>query len=188
MEPVNKDYTSRFYDYLQSTIGDINVDNYCYAGGTNDRHYNYLISQGLTLDDMPSLSDHCACGHAIIHNCFIRHKPTGNFVVLGNCCIKRFIPDSGRTCETCGEPHRNRKNNVCNACRRIKRKRVETQTRIYVQVAYKDKETAKKQGGRWEPLVKSWYFTQRNYHNCTFKPHSETIQAFYREKVSELIL
>jgi hypothetical protein len=36
---------------------------------------------------------------------------------LGNSCIKRFIKKSGRTCETCGEPHKNRKVNMCNKCR-----------------------------------------------------------------------
>ena len=37
-------------------------------------------------------------------------------IVLGNCCIKKFIPSSGRTCEECDEPHRNRKHNICNSC------------------------------------------------------------------------
>jgi hypothetical protein len=40
-------------------------------------------------------------------------------VVLGNCCIKRFIPKdlASKTCSVCKKPHRNRRVDKCNGCR-----------------------------------------------------------------------
>ena len=40
-------------------------------------------------------------------------------LTLGNCCIKKFLSKekSGRTCEKCGLPHKNRIFNMCNFCK-----------------------------------------------------------------------
>lgn len=40
-------------------------------------------------------------------------------LVIGSCCIKRFVPKKTRTCEICEKPHRNRKVNRCNDCKDI---------------------------------------------------------------------
>jgi hypothetical protein len=40
-------------------------------------------------------------------------------IVVGNCCIKKFLPKNKqcRTCDICCQPHKNRKVNHCNQCR-----------------------------------------------------------------------
>lgn len=86
---------------------------YC-GGSTPGRHRNYWKLQ-FGDRQFPGHTDHCVCGHKIQENCFITD---GNlFLPLGNCCIKKFIPKSGRTCEKCGEPHKNHIVNRCNECR-----------------------------------------------------------------------
>jgi hypothetical protein len=115
--PENNRYYKQFISYLEACTGDINVVNYRYAGGDTGRHANYWRTMGRTKAEMPPHKNICACGHEIDENCFIEHKSSGKLIVLGNCCIKRYIPDSGRTCERCGDPHKNRKDNRCNSCR-----------------------------------------------------------------------
>ena len=41
---------------------------------------------------------------------------------MGNCCIKKFIEKSGRTCERFREPHKNRKNNYSKDCQKAIKK------------------------------------------------------------------
>jgi hypothetical protein len=115
----NSRYYKQFISYLEKCTGDANVVNYRYAGGDTGRHANYWRTMGRTKAEMPAHKNICACGHDIDENCFIEHKSTRKLIVLGNCCIKRYIPDSGRTCERCGEPHKNRKDNRCNSCRLV---------------------------------------------------------------------
>ena len=54
-----------------------------------------------------------------MENCYIADKNNENVIVIGNCCIKSFLSEdkSGRTCEKCGSPHKNRVCNRCNSCR-----------------------------------------------------------------------
>ena len=105
------------------TVDDL--DDYIYVGGNGDNttgqmhHYNYfaLKCPGIA---HPEPVQHCACGHAIRENCYIRNMETGDMIQMGNCCIKRFMPENGRTCGDCGKSHRNRKIDRCNDCRRVK--------------------------------------------------------------------
>jgi hypothetical protein len=85
-----------------------------YCGGDTGRHLNYFI---LTCpnDDKPPHDNKCVCGHDIIENCYITDGD--NILVLGNCCIKRFLKKSGRTCSLCEKPHRNQIVDRCNECR-----------------------------------------------------------------------
>lgn len=77
-------------------------------------------------NDYPKWEGNCVCGHIIYENCYIvpRRDIYENYLVIGNCCIKRFIPKSGRgrTCAKCGEAHRNSKVNLCNLCDPAKNK------------------------------------------------------------------
>ena len=68
-----------------------------------------------TILEFPEHQERCVCGHKIKENCYITKDDS--LLVLGNCCIKKFLPNSGRTCENCDKPHRNRKVNRCNSCR-----------------------------------------------------------------------
>jgi hypothetical protein len=94
----------------------IDLVNFKYCGGDSGSHKNYfnLFFQGAQ-ENKPNHVNHCICGNRIKINCYITNA--AQILVLGNCCIKKFISKSGRTCDTCGEPHKNRKVNRCNTCR-----------------------------------------------------------------------
>jgi hypothetical protein len=97
---------------------DIRANKWKYCGGDTGRHANYF-RQCFPLDVYTldiNHEDHCICGHYIVENCFITNDED-EILVLGNCCIKKFIPRCTRTCELCKIPHKNRKDNKCNTCR-----------------------------------------------------------------------
>jgi hypothetical protein len=111
--------TNRFINGLKTynlTQDDIINNNFHYCGGDHKQHLNYykLIFKDKLLPDKKLT---CICGHIINENCYITNDHI--ILTLGNCCIKRFLPKdkSGRTCELCAAPHKNRKCNRCNRCR-----------------------------------------------------------------------
>lgn len=94
-----------------------------YAGGNSGSHRNYYYMLFGSRTGLPEHRNKCVCGHYIKENCYIvaPDDPDGlKLLVIGNCCIKKFIPNCGRTCEDCGSIHRNRKDNKCNDCREPK--------------------------------------------------------------------
>ena len=91
-----------------------NLDDWRYAGGEKNQHLNYFNLLNL---QKPEKQDNCLCDHSITENCYIYNKSTNELKVLGNCCIKKFLKKSSRTCEKCDQPHRNRIINQCNKCR-----------------------------------------------------------------------
>ena len=95
------------------TLNDLNE--YAYAGGNTGSHHKYFRLLH-PKDEAPEIVSTCVCGHAIVENCYIRNGE-GRMLTLGNCCIKLFVPTSGRSCEDCGASHRNRKDNRCKNCR-----------------------------------------------------------------------
>ena len=36
--------------------------------------------------------------------------------MVGNCCIKKFLPNKTKTCEMCNAPHKRTKTNTCKDC------------------------------------------------------------------------
>lgn len=93
--------------------------NWSYAGGTNDSHYNYfnLVFPGC---ELPEWEDKCICKQTLKkENCFITDANKEGILIVGNCCIKMFMNNSGRTCELCGKSHRNSKFNRCNNCKKL---------------------------------------------------------------------
>lgn len=104
------------------TANDLVEQEYKYAGGTadanNPQHFRYweMILQQRPNLKKPLYQHKCICDHEIMNNCYIINK-YDNILVLGNCCIKKFIEKSMRTCGWCGEEHRNRKYNLCNKCK-----------------------------------------------------------------------
>ena len=112
--------TKRFIKGLKThnlTYEEIKNNKWKYCGGTKGSHLNYFKTcyEG---KDLPTHTNNCICGHHIQENCYITNGE--RIIVLGNCCIKKFVPKSGRTCEDCGKPHRNRADNKCHDCREIK--------------------------------------------------------------------
>ena len=110
--------TDKFIKGLQGyslTYDDIKNSNWKYCGGRRGCHLNYF-KMCCAEDDLPDLVNECVCGHHIEENCYITDGE--QILVLGNCCIKKFITKSSRTCEKCEEPHKNRIVNRCNDCRK----------------------------------------------------------------------
>jgi hypothetical protein len=93
---------------------------YKYSGGNEGRHLNYF-NIVFKNKKTPQQTMHCECNHPILENCYVSNNfDYDSIIVMGSCCIKKFIPAAGRTCEICSSPHRNKKNNKCNECRKIK--------------------------------------------------------------------
>lgn len=67
----------------------------------------------------PATEISCVCGHSIVENCYLYSRSLNEVVVLGNCCIRRFLPraeDRLKKCVVCACRHRNR-HKLCNICR-----------------------------------------------------------------------
>ena len=110
--------TARFIKGLQNynvTYDEIKNGKWKYCGGNKDEHFNYfkLVFPNY---DIPPYTNECICEHNIIENCYITNGE--EILILGNCCIKKFISKSSRTCELCQKPHKNRIVNRCNDCRK----------------------------------------------------------------------
>lgn len=109
--------TQKFISGLENyglTYDDIIKSGWKYCGGNERSHLGYFKLCFGNIE-LPEVEDKCVCGHEIRENCYITNNI--DILVLGNCCIKKFIEKSMRTCSKCDEPHKNRKNNLCNNCR-----------------------------------------------------------------------
>lgn len=109
--------TNRFIEGLKNynlTLEEIQSGNWKYCGGDKGSHLNYF-KISCPNENFPEKQAKCICGHDIEENCYITNETRK--LVLGNCCIKRFVPKSSRTCADCGEPHQNKIVNRCNKCR-----------------------------------------------------------------------
>lgn len=112
--------TERFINGLKDygiTYEEIISGKWTYCGGDEygSSHLKYW-KLCCPNQDLPEHFPWCVCGQALKHNCYITDGPT--ILIIGNCCIKRFMPISGRTCERCGAEHKNRADNKCNECRK----------------------------------------------------------------------
>ena len=105
------------------TLQEIIESGWKYCGGDYDSHKNYWILLFGENEPLLHHEDECVCGHSITNNAYICNRAETEFLVLGSCCIKRFI-DKGcrRTCSRCGTPHQNRRDNYCKKCRVINKK------------------------------------------------------------------
>ena len=115
----SKAVTDRFIEGLVKhdlTLEEIQSGDWRYCGGDKGhrRKYFHLSQPGR---EHPEREVECACGHEIKENCYITNGD--RVIVLGNVCVKRFLPENlaGRNCSVCGCRHKNRKVNKCNDCR-----------------------------------------------------------------------
>ena len=113
--------SQRFIDGLEKynlTPKEIIDNKWKYCGGNTGRHKNYF-KLACPNDEIPDAVNKCVCGQTIKENCYITNEEETEIIILGNTCIKRFLPKnkSGRTCEICGKTHKNRKVNRCNFCK-----------------------------------------------------------------------
>jgi hypothetical protein len=113
-------YLSRFYaSLLEKGITKEDFEsNYYYVGGDRPHRYRYWKLRYIE-KQIPPMMQWCECGKNIKEQCYMTCDGV-TFLVLGNCCIKRYSGEGkgGRTCEICKEPHKNRINNYCNSCRK----------------------------------------------------------------------
>ena len=75
---------------------------------------------------MPETTSRCVCKkNHLRYNCYITNGDT--VLIIGRVCMLQFLPKMGKQwkdtlakhCERCNAVHRNRKDNICNACRPI---------------------------------------------------------------------
>jgi len=116
-------YQKKFYSNLKEKYGveKVHLQWYVYRGGDTGRHKNYKTKTCGDLTIIPH-QNYCICGHKIKENCYMKLNNTDlsfapEYLVLGNCCIKKYMPNKSRLCQRCGEPHKNRKDNFCGDCR-----------------------------------------------------------------------
>ena len=89
-----------------------------YIGGNEGRHLNVFHDKVRKTEALPEVAHQCICTHDIVENCYIRNVITGQILVVGNCCIQRFLKiDTSKKCSRCSAPHKNRKDNFCQDCR-----------------------------------------------------------------------
>ena len=100
---------------LGLTFSDV-MDDFLYIGGSKDSHARYFKLK-CPDEQHPDHKDYCVCGHRIAENCYIRSTTSGQTLIVGNCCIKRYVSVAGRTCNNCGDKHINRVIDLCHACR-----------------------------------------------------------------------
>ena len=104
-------------EILKRELGDLTKYKYC--GGDYGCHENYFRLLCKTHKYIrPEKKYSCVCEQSIVNNCYITND-NNTLIVMGSCCIKRFLPEksAGRTCEKCNNPHKNRIINLCNDCR-----------------------------------------------------------------------
>lgn len=97
---------------------DKNGMNWVYAGGDSGIHLQYwnIVSS----QQNSEISDHpirCDCGLR-----YYRNKNTNQVIAIKVCVAQEFIPKENRTrrCSLCDSPHKNKKDNYCNDCRKTK--------------------------------------------------------------------
>jgi len=96
-----------------------------YAGGASplgeednkSYHKNYFNLKFDGKKQEPENKEFCGCGHAIVSNCYIYNPRTDELKTLGNCCVKKFIPNFTRTCSECKNIHYNTAYDICNDCK-----------------------------------------------------------------------
>jgi len=103
---------------------------FIYVGGNIGNKISYFEMK-YGHKNLPPYKPSCICGVKIKENCYIHDTRNSYDVdkiyIIGNCCIKTFLPEgrSGKTCMICVKPHRNRKHDLCNVCRKIYKNEVD---------------------------------------------------------------
>ena len=64
----------------------------------------------------PEYKTSCVCDTVIIYNHFVANRARDRVIVVGKCCIDKFLGPNRKRCEVCYNPHRKRGRNLCDAC------------------------------------------------------------------------
>lgn len=84
------------------------------------RHSNFR------LEDLPSHSDVCICGHQIKNQFYITNPAGTQVEVVGSVCIEKFMKGkiSSMRCDICNTGCHKNNHYLCKACRRIPKKQI----------------------------------------------------------------
>ena len=91
---------------------------------------------GISVDDAQ-----CICRKSIMNTFYIDNDKTKTSLILGSCCIKKFLPDALR-CKKCDEPLNNivkrllEKNYTCPTCTRLLNKIAKEREKMYAEKAF----------------------------------------------------
>ena len=121
---TQKTYAQTFF----STLKGYSIDKgnckkeWKYIGGLEGRHLKKLVTtfgeKYYEVVNIPTHSSKCICGHHIEEQCYIQNIHTKEVVVVGNCCIKKFLGiDTSSICQHCGNKNKSRKDSFCSECR-----------------------------------------------------------------------
>lgn len=130
---LSSQHLHNFKEGVKEIVGEERVHEvmttWTYAGGQSDddsltdakKHINHYEKIKHTLRVLPPFPclNNCVCGHWIVVNCYIVSPDKTELIVCGSCCIKKFVDNKfNKTCETCNEFHKSRKDNFCKKCQK----------------------------------------------------------------------
>ncbi len=117
-DPYGSERNNPYLQRLIARLGDFS--DWEYVGGNKQpaqvRRYERYFGKDYPYPDAKAI---CVCDHDIEDNCYLQHKATREIVIVGSCCVRRFLPKGDARllrCALCEEPHRNLRHNLCNAC------------------------------------------------------------------------
>lgn len=116
-------HLKRFFDNLFLAGGTSDRNDYHYVGGDAGQRKDYFTLTAGTL--YPWLggvqvphAHRCVCGVAISENCYLTNIKTHAIVTVGNCCIKKFMPEQAtKRCLVCSTPKKHMKDGTCSDCK-----------------------------------------------------------------------
>ncbi len=133
----NQSFRTKFMEGLFNAGGSYDPQKYKWVGGDKSSpiHSEYFTLCGFTKNNRPPHEDYCVCGHKIKQNCYLQNIDTGQLIVVGNDCIKQYMPDQyGKRCGLCKKTHQNKKKDQCNDCiakqERVRKIALDEQQRI----------------------------------------------------------
>jgi hypothetical protein len=128
----SKHYPKYLYGLYQHGITfKVHREEMIYFGGDKAKHEEYFLEMcskhGLDPTIIkPNHKENCICGVKIEENCYIVYEdiainPKKTKLVIGNCCIQRYITSEKRSkiCFNCDKRHTNYKSNFCDSCRKV---------------------------------------------------------------------
>jgi len=119
------------YGFTMKQIKDIE-DNWLWCGyrlENDDDSSGWMIYKSYFDDTRPDFEDKCVCRQKLfVRNDYLTDGD-GSILIIGQCCKDMFIKNRLRTCTECKIPHKNRKDNLCNDCRELKKENLRRGTK-----------------------------------------------------------
>lgn len=160
-----KDFQQFFMSRLFQHGGTNDILDYKYAGGDGKGTHHYAKFHKFYFDNVvpkrfpfvpkyPTYQSHCICDASITEQCYLVNVKTKILIVVGNCCIRTYVPEEAtKKCTEClkekGRLYEHL-NYICKDCREeIKKKEKEKikyeQHLKYLEYLKKEEEELKKQ-------------------------------------------